>query len=63
MLIPLSALASEQATPTEETVEKCLKFLDYVAPQEDALLAYKVSNIVLAIHSNASYLSKPKACS
>jgi hypothetical protein len=30
--------------------------------QEDAILTYHASNIVLAIHSNASYLSEPKSC-
>jgi hypothetical protein len=63
MLTPLSTLASEQATPTEASMEKCLQFLDYAASQEDAILTYKASDMVLAIHSGASYLSKPKACS
>jgi hypothetical protein len=63
MLTPLSALASKQVTPTEATMEKCLQFLDYTASQEDAILTNKASNMVLAIHSDASYPSKPKACS
>jgi hypothetical protein len=63
MLTPLSALASKQSAPTEATMEKCLQFLDYAASQEDAILTYKASNMVLAIHSDASYLSEPKACS
>jgi hypothetical protein len=29
--------------------------------QEDAVLSYHASNMVLAVHSNASYLSEPKA--
>jgi hypothetical protein len=29
--------------------------------QEDAILSYHASNMVLAVHSNTSYLSKPKA--
>jgi hypothetical protein len=29
--------------------------------QEDAILTYRASNMALAIHSNASYLSKPKS--
>jgi hypothetical protein len=61
MLTPLSALASEQSAPTEATMEKCLQFLDYAASQEDAILTYKASDMVLAIHSDASYLSEPKA--
>ncbi len=63
MLTPLSAFASKQAAPMEATMEKCLQFLDYAASQEDAIVTYKVSNMVLAIHSGASYLSEPKACS
>jgi hypothetical protein len=34
-----------------------------MASQDEAILTYKASNMVLAVHSNASYLSKPKACS
>ncbi len=34
-----------------------------MAMQEDAILTYRTSNMVLAIHSNASHLSKPKSCS
>jgi hypothetical protein len=41
----------------------CKQFLDNVASQDEAILTYKASNMVLAIHSDASYLSKPKACS
>jgi hypothetical protein len=61
MLTPLSALASKQASPTELTIKKCLQFLDYAATQDNAILPYKASNMILAIHSNASYLSEPKA--
>jgi hypothetical protein len=39
------------------------QFLDYMAMQEDAILTYHASNMVLAIYCNASYLSKPKSCS
>jgi hypothetical protein len=63
MLTPLSALAFKQAAPTEATMEKCLRFLDYAASLEVAILTYKAINMVLAIHINASYLSKLKACS
>ncbi len=31
--------------------------------QEDPILTYHASNMVLAIHSDASYLSEPKSCS
>jgi hypothetical protein len=61
MLTPLSTLASEQASLMELTMEKCLQFLDYAATQDNVILTYKASNMILAIHSNASYLSEPKA--
>jgi hypothetical protein len=61
MLTPLSTLASEQAAPTEATMEKCLQFLDNIASQEDAKITYKASNMILPTHSDTFYLSKPKA--
>jgi hypothetical protein len=47
--------------PTENTMKKCKQFLDYAATQEDAVITYRKSDMVLAIHSDASYLSEPKA--
>jgi hypothetical protein len=44
-------------------MRQTLQLLDYLATQEDAVLSYYASNMVLAVHSNASYLSKPEACS
>jgi len=38
-----------------------LQLLDYLATQEDAVLSYHASDMVLAVHSDASYLSKPEA--
>jgi hypothetical protein len=61
MLTALSAIASEQANPTKNTMRKCKQFLDYAASQEDAILTYRASDMVLAIHSDASYLNEPKA--
>ncbi len=46
---------------TEGTMQQTLQLLDYLAMQEDAVLSYRASNMVLAVHSDASYLSKPKA--
>jgi hypothetical protein len=61
MLVALSSLAAEQCNPTERTMEKCKQFLDYAATQEDAVITYRKSDMVLAIHSDALYLSEPKA--
>jgi hypothetical protein len=60
MLTALSSLAAEQCNPTERTMEKCKQFLDYAATQEDAAITYRKSDMVLAIHSDASYSSEPK---
>ena len=61
LIIPLSALASEQDKPTEKTLRKIKQLLDYIASQEEAILTYQASDMVLAAHSDASYLSEPKA--
>jgi hypothetical protein len=63
LLPALSSLASQNANPTKKTMELCKQFLDYMAMQENAILTYCESNMGLAIHSNASYLSEPKSCS
>jgi hypothetical protein len=60
LLPALSSLASQEANPTEKTMELCIQFLDYMTMQEDAILTYHANNMVLAIHSNASYSSEPK---
>ena len=39
------------------------QLLDYLATQEEAVLTYHASDMILAAHSNASYLSEPNACS
>ena len=61
MLVALSAIASEQASPTKSTMNKVDQFLDYAASQEQALLTYEASDMVLEVHSDASYLSESKA--
>jgi hypothetical protein len=58
LLPALSALASEQANPTEETMQKCKLFLDNMATDEEMILTYHASDMVLAVHSDASYLSE-----
>ena len=61
MLVALSAIASEQSRPTATTLAKVDQFLDYAASQEEAVLTYHASDMLLAVHSDASYLSEPKA--
>jgi hypothetical protein len=61
LLIALSTLASAQAAPTEFTMCLVKWLLDYVATQPNAILTYKKSDMILAVHSDASYLSKAGA--
>ena len=61
MLMALSSIATAQSAPTEATMVKTKLFLDYAASHPDAVLTFKKSSMVLAIHSDASYLSETKA--
>ena len=57
MLTTLSSIASTQA----ETMDSIKLFLNYVASHHNAILTYQESDMVLIVHSNASYQSKLKA--
>ena len=63
MLVALSALAPEQASSTKNTKKKVLLFINYAASQEEAVVMYHASNMVLARHSNGLYLSETGAYS
>ena len=60
VLVTLSLIVSAQAAPTELTLSLIKQLLDYVATHPDVILTYKKSDMALAVHSNASYLSKPQ---
>jgi hypothetical protein len=40
-----------------------MQLFDYLTTQEDVVLTYNASDMIFAVHSDASYLSKSKACS
>lgn len=61
ILTPLSAIAAKQSKPTEQTVKHSQQLLDYLATQEPAVLTYRKSDMVLAVHSDASYLNEEEA--
>jgi hypothetical protein len=61
ILVTVSTIASAQATPTKDTMQKVEWLLDYIATHPDAILTFTASNIILVVHSDASYLSKAKA--
>jgi hypothetical protein len=61
MLVTLGTLASAQSKGTEQTAKAVTRLLNYAASHNDAAIEYKASDMVLYIHSDASYLSESKA--
>jgi hypothetical protein len=61
VLTALGLLASHQALPTQTTMTRVRQLLDYAASNPDAVVTYRASDMILAAHSDASYLSKTKA--
>jgi hypothetical protein len=53
LLPSLSALTSHQANLMEQMMDLCKQFLDYMASEDKAILMYKASGMVLAVHSKA----------
>jgi hypothetical protein len=61
ILMALSAIATQQSAPTEETHAHVNQFLNYIWTHPDAKIRYRASDMILNVHSDASYLSAPKA--
>ena len=61
MIAALGLIATQQASPAANTMRKINQLLDYSATHMDAAVTYWVSNMVLAAHRDASYLSDTKA--
>jgi hypothetical protein len=61
MLVALGTLASAQTKGTEATARAAAQLLDYAATHPDAILQYTASDMILHVHSDASYLSEPNA--
>jgi hypothetical protein len=59
LLAALSAIAAHQSNGTRAVAHLCQQLLDYVATHPNAGIRYKACNMVLSVHTNASYLSKP----
>lgn len=47
--MPLSVLASEQARPREKAMRKIKNLFYYIASQENVVLAYSASDMILEI--------------
>jgi hypothetical protein len=62
MLAALGTIASSQAKATQRTKNECLWLTDYAASNPTSVIRYSsASDMVLYIHSDASYLSETKA--
>jgi hypothetical protein len=61
ILMALSDIATQQAAPTENKMKWVNHFLDYMWMHPDAIIRYRASDMILNVHSDASYLSAPKA--
>jgi hypothetical protein len=61
ILMALSSIASEQTKGTTSTMAKAKQLLDYLATHPNATVWFRASNMVLNIHSDASYLSEKNA--
>ena len=57
----INSLASAQATGTQQTIAATHHFLNYCATHPSAFIRYHASDMILWVHSDASYLSEPQA--
>jgi hypothetical protein len=61
LIMPINVLASEQSNATEVTADKVIKLLNYCNSHPETKLRYHASDMILHIHSDASYLSENEA--
>jgi uncharacterized coiled-coil protein SlyX len=63
VLMHLNGIATEQTKAAEKTQAKLDQLLDYMDTHLDTTIRYHASDMILHIHSDASYLSVSNACS
>jgi hypothetical protein len=61
MLVALGSLASAQTKATTNTMKAAHQLLDYAATHPDAKVRFNKSDMILQMHSDASYLSESEA--
>jgi hypothetical protein len=61
LIMPVNVLDSEQPKATAATWDKIIKLLNYCTTHLEATLRYHASDMILNIHSDASYLSEREA--
>jgi hypothetical protein len=63
MLLAINAIACQQEHPTKKTELAIFKWRNYCVMHLDAKTRYHASDMLLHIHSDASYLSTPRVIS
>jgi hypothetical protein len=58
LIMPINVLASEQSKATEVTAKKVIKLINYCNTHPETKIRYHASDMILHIHSDASYLSE-----
>lgn len=58
MRLTLSSISTSQSEPTKEMLQQSFQFLDYAATHPNAMLKYQASDMLLRVHSDASYLTE-----
>lgn len=59
MLATLSSIASRQTKATDNLEEEVKQFLGYCATHPNAGIRFVASDMLLAVHPDAAYLSEP----
>ena len=61
VLMALSSIAIKQSKGTTSTMMKAKQLLGYLATYPDATISFRASDMIINVHSDASYLSKADA--
>jgi hypothetical protein len=61
LILPINVLASEQSKAITVTADKVIKLLNYCNTHPETKIRYHASDMILHIHSDASYLSENEA--
>jgi hypothetical protein len=61
LIMPINVLESEQSKATAVTADKVIKLINYCNTHPETKIRYHASDMILHIHSDASYLSENEA--
>jgi hypothetical protein len=61
LIMPINVLASKKSKATAVTAGKVIKLLNYCNTHPETKIRYHASDMILHIHSDASYLSEKEA--